>query len=82
MLCFFIFSYLLLLQNTAATIDEMRNMNIPLVIINTINKETPTCDYAHAPEGQDGRCSINQTKVAARMYIIQQNDTLYDSGEY
>ena len=82
MLCFFIFSYLLLLQNTAATIDEMRNMNIPLIVINTINKETPTCDYAHAPEGQDGRSSINQTKVAARMYIIQQNDTLYDSGEY
>jgi ribosomal protein S6E (S10) len=80
--CFFIFSSLLLLQNTAATVDEMRNMNIPIVVINTINKETPTCDYAHAPEGQDGITSINHTKVSARMYIIQQNDTLYDSGEY
>ena len=82
LLCFFIFSSLLLLQNTAATVDEMRNMNIPIVVINTINKETPTCDYAHAPEGQDGITSINHTKVSARMYIIQQNDTLYDSGEY
>ena len=80
--CFFIFSSLLLLQNTAATVDEMRNMNIPIVVINTINKETPTCDYVHAPEGQDGITSINHTKVSARMYIIQQNDTLYDSGEY
>ena len=82
LLCFFIFSSLLLLQNTAATVDEMRKMNIPIVVINTINKETPTCDYAHAPEGQDGITSINHTKVSARMYIIQQNDTLYDSGEY
>lgn len=80
--CFLILNSLLLLQNTAATIDDMRKMSIPIVIVNTLNEETPTCDFAHAPEGQDGITSINQTKVPAQMYIILQNDTLYDSGEY
>ena len=80
--CFIILNSLLLLQNTAATIDDMRKMNIPIVIVNTLNEETPTCDFAHAPEGQDGITSINQTKIPARMYIILKNDTLYDSGEY
>ena len=62
--------------------DRIADMDIPLVVINTVDGEEPTCDVVSPPEGAWGSGIANATKVPAGMQIILHGDTLYDSGEY
>lgn len=62
--------------------DNLSKMEIPLVVINTVYWEEPTCDVVSPPEGAIGSGIINATKVPSDMQIILKGDTLYDSGEY
>lgn len=62
--------------------DSLSNMEIPLVVINTVDWEEPTCDVVTPPDGAWGSGIMNATKVLAGMQIILKGDTLYDSGEY
>ena len=55
---------------------------LPVLYINTVNSEEPTCDYVLAPEGSMGKSIKNATKVPAQLIIKKQGKTLYDSGEY
>ncbi|MDE7096838.1 MAG: CotH kinase family protein, partial [Muribaculaceae bacterium] len=57
-------------------------MKIPLVVINTVDGEEPTCEVVTPPPGAWGSGIQNATKVPASMKIIVNGSTLYDSGEY
>lgn len=62
--------------------DSLFKMEIPLVVINTVDWEEPTCDVVSPPAGGWGSGIMNATKVPAGMQIILKGDTIYDSGEY
>ena len=65
-----------------ALLEAMADMKLPLLVINTVDGEEPTCDAAEPPEGAWGHSITNATKVPASMRIIVQGDTIFDSGEY
>jgi len=66
----------------AQTLEEMRNLSMPVVVINTVNNELPTCEFVEHPAGAMGTSIINATKVPCSIKILLKNDTLYNSGEY
>ena len=69
----------------AQTVDfqsAVEELVLPVLYINTVNSEEPTCDYVEHPEGSMGRSITNVTKVPARLVIKKQNKTQYDSGVY
>ncbi|MBR6036990.1 MAG: CotH kinase family protein [Bacteroidaceae bacterium] len=55
---------------------------LPILYINTVNAEEPTCDYVVHPEGSMGKSITNATKVPGRLIIKKEHKTLYDSGNY
>jgi len=61
---------------------ELNGGPLPILIINTEDGEFPSCDFAFAPEGCDGITSINHSKHGARIVLMLETDTLYDSGAY
>ncbi|MDE6562603.1 MAG: CotH kinase family protein [Muribaculaceae bacterium] len=65
-----------------ALFNILADMNLPLVVINTVDNEEPTCDAVDAPDGAWGYGIANATKVPASMQIILRKDTVYDSGDY
>ena len=69
-------------QDNNFDIDSLRRIGLPVIIVNTVNQEFPTCDYVTSPEGSFGQSITNNNKVACQIIIIQEQDTLYNSGEY
>ena len=67
---------------TDFNIDNIRKIGLPVVSITTVNNEEPTCEYVTSPEGSFGEGIANATKVPCRIVILNDNDTLYDSGDY
>ncbi|MBR1403956.1 MAG: CotH kinase family protein, partial [Treponema sp.] len=57
---------------------------LPVVQIDTVDGEEPTCDYVSCPPGENGAGITNATKVPSRMKIFKfgENSAIYDSGEY
>lgn len=80
--------YIISLANTLAvrtydvSIDELSKIDMPIVVIQTINDEYPTFEKIDCPPGCWGVGITNATKVPGRLLIIQQNDTIYDSGDF
>jgi hypothetical protein len=69
-------------QDTDFSIENIKDIGLKVVEIETVNHEEPTCDFVEAPEGCMGMTSVNATKVPCRIIITLLNDTLYDSGVY
>lgn len=59
-----------------------QNPELPTVMIETVNGEELTCELVQAPEGCLGQSIRNANKVGAKMVIVQDGQTLYDSGDY
>ena len=59
-----------------------QNPELPTVMIETVNGEELTCELVQAPEGCLGQSIKNANKVGAKMVIVQDGQTLYDSGDY
>lgn len=57
-------------------------LGLPVLSIQTVNGEMPTCDFIWAPEGEFGIGTTNRTKVPGRAILTEGDSTLYDSGEY
>ena len=56
---------------------------MPTVVINTVDGEEPTAEYAYGPKDTYGRAIKNATKVPASMQIISGKGVVaYESGEY
>ena len=62
--------------------DSIQALGLPVVAIETVGGEEPTCEYVNHPEGMAGYGTRNATKVPGRLTITLGEDTLYDSGPY
>ena len=64
------------------TIKKYLDTNLPLVKIETVNKEEPKCDYVSPPKNYWGAGIKNATKVPGSLCILKNDDILYNSGNY
>ena len=70
-------------QNTSEfDTEDLLSTGLPLVEIETVDGEMPTCEYVDHPEGAHGQGITNMNKVEARLLIRRGGDILYDSGDY
>lgn len=60
----------------------IKDIDLPIVEITTVDGEMPTYEVVTHPEGAMGNSITNATKVPARMTIRKGKDIIYDSGEY
>ena len=65
-------------------LDSIHSLGLPVITIETVDGEEPTCERADPPEeeGAVGMGITNATKVPGRLCITLGGDTLYDSGPY
>ena len=63
-------------------LQNILSLGLPVVNINTVDGEMPTCDILEHPDGCMGQAITNMNKVRGRLQILLGEDTLYDSGEY
>lgn len=75
-------AYSLFVQAQEVTLDSLRKIGLPVVIVETINSEEPTCEYLTPDEGFPGYSIRNETKVPGRVKVIEGDSTIYDSGNY
>ncbi len=66
----------------AQTLNEVCEIGLPVVIINTENDENPTCEFVSAPDGAVGESITNATKVPCSITIRLHDEILYESGNY
>ena len=59
---------------------------LPVLCVETVDNEEPTCDYVTAPAGSMGASIANATKVPGRLvifnYVNGEDNVVYDSGDY
>ena len=72
----------LLVQAQEVTLDFLRQIGLPVVVVETIDAEEPSCEYLTPDEGYPGYSINNETKVPGRIRVIEGDSTLYDSGDY
>jgi hypothetical protein len=68
--------------NLDSLTTSLLNTGLPLVFINTLNKEEPTCEYVSPPEGCWGAGIKNATKVPGSIAIMNGSEISYYSGMY
>ena len=78
-ICIFIIS---ILEMGAQTLNEICEIGLPVIIINTVNNEEPTCEFVTSPEGAVGESITNATKVPCSITIRLHDEILYESGLY
>lgn len=71
-----------LVQAQTVSIETLQKIGLPIVIVETIDAEEPTCEYLTIEDGFPGNSIRNATKVPGRVYVIEGKDTIYDSGNY
>lgn len=65
------------------SLEDVKNLGLNVLILQTENSEEPTCEYVSAPSGSMGKSITNATKVPGSLIIISPSgDLLYDSGNY
>ena len=64
------------------TVEDSEAIGLPMVIINTVDAEEPTCDYVEPPVGGGSLSIANATKVPGSLIIKQGEQVLYESGDY
>lgn len=68
--------------NIDSLTTSLLDLGLPLVIINTVNNEMPTCEYVPAPNNCLGAGITNTTKVPGSLEIMKGSDIVYYSGMY
>lgn len=68
------------------TLSDIIGLGLPLIYVETVDNEEPTCEYVSAPAGCMGATIRNATKVPGHLIIYKLIDdmvsVLYDSGDY
>lgn len=68
------------------TLSTIIGKGLPVLWVETVDNEEPTCDYVSAPAGCMGASIANATKVPGRLVVYSLTDgkdsVLYDSGDY
>ena len=72
--------------STVMPLSEIIAKGLPVVYIETVEGEEPTCDYVSAPPGCMSASIANATKVPGRLMMYRRiggrDSVLYDSGDY
>ena len=67
-------------------LTDIIRLGLPLLYIETVDSEEPTCEYVSAPSGCMGMTIRNATKVPGRITMYQRieglDSVVYDSGDY
>ena len=63
-------------------LDSLRATGLPMVAVETVDGEEPTCEYLRAADGYPANTIRNATKVPGRVVVTERGDTLYDSGPW
>lgn len=61
---------------------EIEALGLPVLLIETIDGEEPTCERINAPTGAFGNGITNTNKVPGRVVLTENGDTVFDSGDY
>ena len=73
-------------DTTEMTLSAIIGKGLPVLCLETIDREEPTCDYVSAPAGSWGASIANATKVPGRLLVYKLTDgkdsVMYDSGDY
>ncbi|MBR5069443.1 MAG: CotH kinase family protein [Bacteroidales bacterium] len=64
------------------TLEDILALKLPVITIETVDSEEPTCEYVDHPEGMAGYGIKNATKVPGRLTITLGDEVFYDSGSY
>lgn len=79
-------SALIAVGDSMMVLSNIISKGLPVLYVQTVDGEEPTCDYVSAPAGCMGKTITNATKVPGRMVIYQHVDNkdslMYDSGDY
>lgn len=73
------FLYFCLFDSINASISDDL---IPVITVNTMNHEMPTCTIVKAPEGCIGVSITNNHYLQGKMTMTLKGHTLYDSGDF
>ena len=71
-----------LAQAQPISLETLKRIGLPVVVVETIDAEEPTCEYLTPDEGFPGYSIRNETKVPGRVQVIKGDSTIYDSGNY
>ena len=74
--------FILYLLAIACPVHAIDFPDLPVLHIETVNGEIPTCTVVYAPEGCLGVSITDNAYVPGRMTVTLKGDTLYDSKEY
>ena len=78
--------FLWLLPNSIWAVNVAKSTllgtGLPLLVVETVDGEEPTCEYLTIEDGYPGNSIRNATKVPGRVLLLQRQDTLFDSGDY
>lgn len=67
----------------AMNLDNVLDLGLKVLVIETENREEPSCEYVSAPAGSMGKSITNATKIPGSLKIFSpQGDLLFYSGEY
>ena len=73
-------------ETTVKTLSLIIGRGLPVIYVETVDAEEPTCEYVSAPPGCMGATIRNATKVPGRLVYYQRiagiDSVLYDSGDY
>jgi len=64
------------------SVEELQKLGLPVLEVETVHHEEPTCEVVYPPEGAVGIGITNATKVPGRVRLFGPEGLLYDSGEY
>lgn len=64
------------------TFEQITNLGLLVVDVETIDHEWPTCDYVTAPLNAWGRSITNVTKVPGRLRVWKAGQVAFDSGDF
>ena len=68
------------------SLSEIIALGLPVIYVETVDHEEPSCDYVSAPSGSMGKSITNVTKVHGRLVVYNRLDNMdsvmYDSGDY
>ena len=73
-------------STVSKSLSDIIELGLPLIYVETIDHEEPTCEYVTCPPGCMGKSIRNATKVPGRLIVYKRiegvDSVLYDSGDY
>ncbi len=77
-----IYSMLPLYAQQIGVVEEVGKLGLPVMLVNTNEGELPTGTLVESPEGSLGTSLADKTVVPSRVVIVDNGNTIYDSGDF